>query len=502
MTTTKRAAIYCRISRKRPGEASASTDRQAEGCRKLCEAKGWKVAEVYTDKNTSAFSGEDADRPALDRLLDDVKRGAVDVVVIYKLDRLFRNVRHCVDMVDFLSANGATLASLHDPVDTSTDAGKAIVTVLSVFAELESANIRRRIRSRQQQRGEEGIPHAAGKRGYGYTWPCGCLDAGKDHDDESCPNADTIQIVPSEADILREVATRIIEGGQSVRSIVLDLNNREVPTITGAPWSASTLVNSLRREALAGIHSYNVWSEDVNAEPERVTESAKWEPIFTRARWSELVAMLEPGSVKPRAKDAYLLTGFIKCGECGSPMYHNARKSKTRTQHRYVCVPGKGGSCGAMTSAMESTNDVVRDAVLIHWAKSNAEERSKATKDVPDPLTLEKDILAAEARLDDLVKAFYVDGEMPESIYREQSNALRDKIADLKDQTIGLYPPALAEGLASNITNPDELLPVWEGLTVQSQRGILFDFVERVDIAPSTKRGPVFDTDRVTVSFH
>src|SRR5205807_989252 len=81
------AGIYCRISDDREGSA-AGVRRQEADCRGLAARRGWEVAEVYVDNDVSAYSGRM--RPAYRRLLEDVKAGHVDAVVVWHLDRLHR----------------------------------------------------------------------------------------------------------------------------------------------------------------------------------------------------------------------------------------------------------------------------------------------------------------------------------------------------------------------------------------------------------------------------
>jgi DNA invertase Pin-like site-specific DNA recombinase len=87
MTRIRTAAIYCRISRDRHGDL-LGVERQERACRELVERRGWTVYDVYTDDDLSAFSGRRRDR--YEQMLDDVKAGAIDVIVALHPDRLHR----------------------------------------------------------------------------------------------------------------------------------------------------------------------------------------------------------------------------------------------------------------------------------------------------------------------------------------------------------------------------------------------------------------------------
>src|SRR6266508_1831030 len=124
-------AIYARLSQDRDGTQTA-TARQVADCRALAAAKGWPVAGVYEDTDLTAYRR--VNRPAYERLLAYLEAGEVDGVLVWKLDRL---VRHPAEFERFWAVcerRGAILASVHEPVDTSSELGLVIVRILVAFA--------------------------------------------------------------------------------------------------------------------------------------------------------------------------------------------------------------------------------------------------------------------------------------------------------------------------------------------------------------------------------
>jgi DNA invertase Pin-like site-specific DNA recombinase len=93
----KRAAVYCRISSD-PTGIRAGVDRQETDCRELAAKRGWEVSRVYVDNDISAYSGKP--RPAYKDLLDDVKNGVVDALMVWHLDRLHRAPRELEEFFD------------------------------------------------------------------------------------------------------------------------------------------------------------------------------------------------------------------------------------------------------------------------------------------------------------------------------------------------------------------------------------------------------------------
>lgn len=129
MTTVLRAARYLRVS-KAEQDPALQDDETAE----LIAKRGWKVVETYTDHGVS---GTREKRPALDRLLQDARRRRVDVIVVWKADRLFRSLKAMVTTLDEWSALGIGFVSATEVFDSTTPQGKLLLHLTSAFAEFE-----------------------------------------------------------------------------------------------------------------------------------------------------------------------------------------------------------------------------------------------------------------------------------------------------------------------------------------------------------------------------
>ncbi|MEQ1908030.1 MAG: recombinase family protein [Vicinamibacterales bacterium] len=131
-----RAAIYARVS-----TVGQEPENQLQELRRYVEARGWTAVE-YTDKGVS---GSKDRRPALDQMLADAKRRRFDVVVCWRLDRLGRNLRHLVTLIEELQSLGVAFVSLGEGIDFSTPAGKLQLHILAALAEFERGRIRERV---------------------------------------------------------------------------------------------------------------------------------------------------------------------------------------------------------------------------------------------------------------------------------------------------------------------------------------------------------------------
>lgn len=130
-------AVYARVS-----TLDQNTENQLIELRRYVQARGWTISREYIDHGVSGAKDR---RPALDQLAADVKRHKVRTVVAWSLDRLGRNLRHLVLLMDDWQSRGVTFVTLRESIDTSTPAGRMAAGLFSVIAEFERARIQERV---------------------------------------------------------------------------------------------------------------------------------------------------------------------------------------------------------------------------------------------------------------------------------------------------------------------------------------------------------------------
>jgi len=150
-----RAAIYAGISSDRDGE-SLGVERQLTDCRKLCAQRGWETSGDYVDNDISAAK-PGKKRPEHERLMADIRPGKLDAVVVWDVDRLYRQPRELEPFVDACEAVGLrSLASVGGDMDLNDESALFMLRMRVNMAAMEIAKLRKRMRRQKQERAEKG----------------------------------------------------------------------------------------------------------------------------------------------------------------------------------------------------------------------------------------------------------------------------------------------------------------------------------------------------------
>src|SRR3989454_5716307 len=144
----KRVAIYARVS-----TTDQTCDNQLRDLRDYCRARGWTDVREFID---TGISGTKERRPALDKLMAEVKGRHVDVVVVAAFDRLGRSVRHLVETLELLRHLDVEFISLREQIDTGSPLGQAVFTIIAAIAQLERSLIVERVRAGLRRARAEG----------------------------------------------------------------------------------------------------------------------------------------------------------------------------------------------------------------------------------------------------------------------------------------------------------------------------------------------------------
>lgn len=158
-----RVGIYVHKSRLKPGQTDYSLDSQEDQAVTYATRHGWKVCDTYGDLNTS---GRYISRRELNRLKRDVRAGEVDIIVVYSVNRIFRNLKALLKFIAFLQQYGVHLVSVTEPIDTDTPWGMLILEVLGALAEMFAREASERTRMMKHHRAKKGLLNGLLPLGY------------------------------------------------------------------------------------------------------------------------------------------------------------------------------------------------------------------------------------------------------------------------------------------------------------------------------------------------
>ena len=211
VTKYARCAIYTRKSTEHNLDlAFTSLDAQREACQAYIQSQaheGWRlVPERYDD---GAFSGASLDRPAVQKLLADVRAGSIDIVLVYKVDRLTRSLADFAKLIELFDAHKVSFVSVTQCFNTSSSMGRLTLNVLLSFAQFEREVIGERVRDKIAASKRKGI------------WVGGPVPLGYAAVDKK------IVVVPAEAEAVRTIFARYLELG-SVRALAEELDRRGI----------------------------------------------------------------------------------------------------------------------------------------------------------------------------------------------------------------------------------------------------------------------------------
>lgn len=288
------AAIYCRISKDIAGE-HLGVDRQERLCRELAAAQGLTVADVLVDNDLSAYKGRR--RPGFEQLVDLLRSGAVSTVVTYHADRLYRRATDLERLVSIVEANGAQVFTVAaGNIDLSNASGRMVARMLGAAAQGESERMGERIRMKHDELARNGRA-PGGRPPFGYKWAAG-TDGRR-----------TYVIQPAEADAVRLMARRVLEGA-SLLATARELDAAGITTREGRPWHHSSVRAVLLNPAVVALRVHR----------REIAGAGDWQPILDRPTWEELRAVIaDPARKRSRPARRNLLAGFVT-NPAGDPM--------------------------------------------------------------------------------------------------------------------------------------------------------------------------------------
>lgn len=273
-------------------------------------ANGWVcLPERYDD---GGFSGGTLDRPALKKLLSDAANGLVDIIVIYKLDRLSRSICDFAELSKRFDEWGVSFVAVTQEINTSTSSGRMMLNILITFAQYEREVIAERIRDKMS---------ASRKRG---QWVGGTVPFGyRTENRRLVPDSETSEIIP----LMFETFVK----RRSARDVAHLLNTRGIMTRQGKIWMSSHIYRILNNRTYIGEVAYKGG-----------VYPGEHPGLVSRKLWDAAQEVLKTNAPVPRGRPAQPryspLKGLIRCGHCDGAMGPTYSRRRGKQYNYYMCL--------------------------------------------------------------------------------------------------------------------------------------------------------------------
>jgi site-specific DNA recombinase len=496
--TIQRCAIYTRKSTeeglKGPEKQEFNTlDAQREAGEAYVQSQrreGWEASPVRYDDG--GFSGANIERPALQRLLKDIESGQIDVVVVYKIDRLSRSLMDFAKLMELFERHHVSLVSVTQQLNTSTSLGRLVLNILFSFAQFEREMISERTQDKMR---------AARRKG---RWIGGTVPFGYDAVDKKLVvnEAEAQQVKALFEMYLEEHSTmKVLEQANAMGWRTKSWVTKQGKVHRGGRWTKSILGRLLNNPVYAG-----------KVEVEGATYPALHAPLIDEVTFSRVEKQLAAGRSgrDPVARNlhGFLLRGLVRCVACESTMITATGQSRGKDYRYYTCLAVKQRgttACPVRNVSAEALEDFVIDRIR-EVAKSPAlvadtvtavaaEQASRAPALETERRHLEQELARSRAETRTLIERLADSSGDSSNAITARLGELEIHVAELDARLDNLgrslatmrTPRVTAKEIADALVGFDE---IWDGLTVN----------ERIRVVALVIEGIAFDGRAETIS--
>ena len=473
----RNAIVLARISDARNGDKHGVDGQTGDG-KKLARRLEWRVGpertHVLIENDTSAFKRRKVRlpdgryelrtvRPKFRLALQMLADGRADGLIAIDLDRACRDPRDLEDLIDVIESRSPRIPveSVTGSLRLANDGDITMARVLVAVANKSSRDTGRRVASSHMHRATDG-KFRGGPRPFGFE-------------------KDGKTLRPQEAAEIRAAAQAVLDG-QSLRSLVADLQERDVPTVTGTQWSVRSLRGILLRERNAAIAVY----KGKEAGP------ANWPAIMEEDEYRAVVAVLTDPARKtsPGNQPRHLGSLIYLCGICndGTTLIVSGRHGRST----YQCDKNH------LRRVVGPVDDLVTSTLIARMKRPEAAaELLHAEKDAPDARALRTEASRLRAKLNELADMFARD--VITAAQLETGN--KGVVSRLREVETALAVSAEHDPAAGIAGRPDAAA-IWEAMSLDRKRDLI-QAILKVTILPArpgrNPDGGYFDTDSIDI---
>ncbi len=494
-----RAGIYPRVSSQKQVMEGFSLDAQRNYLNNFCKTQGWTIVGDYGDEGISAKNVHD--REGVMRLIADIELKKIDVVVLYKFDRLTRDMKDTEEFIELIRKYGILVYTLSGgAIDVSTPSGRFNTRIQGAVAQLEREVIIERVVNGFIQKVKEGYSLCSATPSYGY-------------DRKKGQEVQTIN--PKEAAVVKRIF-KMYASGSTFTEIARTLNEEGVKTkkngkvakerngenkvVINSVWQPKTIRLMLSNVNYIGKVRYGINRTQVSLEDAGKYENkgkgfiadGLHEPIIDMSLWNEVQKRL--GKIKRifrtnHPKDNVYYCGTLVCGICGHKLttQRTIKVLKDGTKHvhcGYRCAGREKGLCTA-----KGMSHLKVENVFLEYLENIEELDEFDNVDLePDNSEIEEQIESINKRLNQKnnkikeIMRYFMNDQIDYKDYHEMKQTLEAEVSNLENELKKLSPKTNKEEKIDKKKIAKDILSHWQNLTNKERLQFLNEFVEKIVI--------------------
>lgn len=459
---TLRTGIYLRVSTEEQSRDGFSINAQKEKLTSYANINDWEIYDFYID---DGISGKNiTDRPSVNRLIEDVKSGKVNNVLIYKLDRLTRSVKDLINLIELFESHNCSFNSVTEKLDTTNAVGRMFIKIIGIFAEFERENLAERVSFGYEQKTREGnYTNCNGVNGYDYIVGKGDL-------------------VVNEVE--KEIVNKIFDlylDGYSMLKIARTFNNENVPSKRGGDWSQSTIKSILSNPLYIGKIRYGV---NKKLQSRAFEVDGTQDTIVDEDKFYRVQEMMDKrkhfNSKKYPSERAYFSTA-LRCHKCGAKFHPKMSKQGDKYYITYYCNNKQLSRCDCCGISHIKVLSEFEEYIKNLKLEIPTEKKTKKNNDLK-----QKNILKELEKIDTKRKnlqSLFINEEITSTDYQDMIKLLDDKKVFLNDKLQELTIQDEDEICISDIQDIIvDFKKNWDYLDLTEKSSFVNQFIKKIDL--------------------
>lgn len=393
--------LYSRVSTENQSRFGHNLDEQECRMKQLCEFKNYEIFKVYREEGVSA---KNTNRPKFQEMIEDVKQGKINKIIIFKLDRLTRSIQDLENICKFLDKYNCGLESISEEINTSSANGKFFVRMITILAQLEIERTSERTKVGLVGAIKQG--HISGRPPLGYVKKNG---------------SKKIFIDEVQADVVRRIFKLYLDG-MSVCSICKLFKEENV---LNRRWPTTTVDKILSNQLYIGNSEYGKRTNNEIQIFKNVVPA-----IIDKTTFDMVQKRKEKNLKNFKRKATYIFMQKIICPKCNKVMGGTSSTSKNKEKHLYYkcnCCKTRINEKKIEKELMEFLNDML-DFFLIIDNSFKPTLNKDVENEIKKYLTMKEDINNKITR----IKTAFIDAIIDANIFQEELNELQRELENVE----------------------------------------------------------------------